>query len=267
MLLLILVILILLLPTILHLLGLHPKYLKKYYNIKSKRALIITTSNSVLYPTKKPTGVYASELTIPYYEFIDANLDVDLCSIKGGKIPLDPFSVKYPLATKSDKRFLKDSQALNKLNNSLSIDNINILDYDIVFIAGGFGAAYDIGTSEVLGEKITIAYKNDILLGAVCHGVLGFRLAKDLNKPLVENKNITGVTNKQLQELKINITPLHPETELRKQNAIYHSSTKFKDVFANLVITEGNIVTGQNQNAGGEVAQILLEKLATATNR
>ncbi len=257
--------LLLIIPKILKLLGLHPQYQNKKYDLQGKRALIIATSTQRLYPTNKKTGVYSSELTIPYYVFTDANINVDLCSIKGENISVEPLSTKYPLITKSDIRFFRDLDAVSKLSKAISISDVEILDYDIIFMSGGFGAAYDLGTSQVLGDKLTIAFENGILLGSVCHGSLGFRLAKDQDKPLVEGKNFTGVTNKQIKELGVTITPLHPETELKRQNAIYHSQTRFMDVFANLVVEDGNIVTGQNQNSGMETASRLVEKLAIKT--
>ncbi len=259
--LLMIVVVVLILPKALQSIGLHPNYNKQQFNFTDKKALIVTTSVDMLHPTKELTGVYASEMIVPYYEFTDANIKVDLCSINGGKIPLDPVSIKYPLITKWDRRFLKDQDAMQKLNNSIAIEDVEIENYDIVFIAGGFGAAYDLGINKTLGNKISKAYKHEILLGAVCHGVLGFRLAKDNNKPLVENKQVTGVTNKQITELGVTITPLHPETELRRQKAIYQSRTRFLDVLASFVVEDNNIVTGQNQNSGGEVAQRLMQKL------
>jgi putative intracellular protease/amidase len=80
--------------------------------------------------------------------------------------------------------------------------------------------------------------------------------------PLVEGKTMTGVTDKQVVELGIEITPLHPETELRKQNANFVSSTALRDMFATYVAVDGNIVTGQNQNSSGETAQTLMRLLA-----
>lgn len=250
------------LPTILKSFGYHPDYDKVSYNFKNKKALIITTSHGVLGETGKATGVYPSEMTIPYYEFLNAGLDVDVASIKGGEIPIEPIGLRFPMRSHQDKRYIKDDSAKEKTKNSLKIDDINFLDYDIIFIAGGWGASYDLGTSEILGNKITEANAKGILLGSVCHGVLGFLMAKDTTgAPLVEGKKMTGVTDKQVEELDISITPMHPETELRKHGANYQSNTGFRDFFATLTIFDGNIVTGQNQNSSGETAQTLLKML------
>jgi len=68
------------LPTLLHAAGLHPVYEGASVDLPGKRALIITTSHSVLAApgeTEGPeTGVMASEFTHPYYSFMDAGMEL-----------------------------------------------------------------------------------------------------------------------------------------------------------------------------------------------
>ncbi len=253
----------LILPNILKVMGYHPNYKKEKYNMQGKKALIVATNQKTLGESKKQTGVFASELTIAYYEFLDAGLQVDIASIKGGEIPFEKISLIYPFASHADWRYLKDEVAKQKTRNSLKIESLDFTKYDIIYMPGGWGAAYDLGTSELLGQKITAAYANNVLLGSVCHGVLGFVMAKDANgDPLVKGKNITAVTNKQIKELSITKTPLHPETEMRKLGANYKNKSGISDIFKTLVVRDGNIVTGQNQNSSGETAQELLKLLS-----
>ena len=257
------------LPTLLNKAGLHPDYDSKKYSFTYKKAVIISTSPSTLKKpgetTGKLTGVFASELTVPYYEFTDSGIEVDIASIKGGKIPVDPESLFYAVKTSSDNRYLEDPILKEKVENSILIDELEIDNYDIVFIAGGWGAAYDLGYSEILGEKISQAYYNsNSVIGGVCHGVLGFINAKDsLGNLIIKNKRMTGVTNKQIKELGIFFTPQHPEEELIKAGVIFESKTAFRDVFANLTITddESKFVTGQNQNSGHETPQKMMKIL------
>ena len=257
------------LPTLLNKAGLHPDYNSKKYSFSDKKAVIISTSHSILSKpgetTGKLTGVFASELTVPYYEFTDSGIEVDIASIKGGKIPVDPESLFYAVKTSSDNRYLEDPILKEKVENSILIDELEIDNYDIVFIAGGWGAAYDLGYSEILGEKISQAYYNsNSVIGGVCHGVLGFINAKDsLGNLIIKNKRMTGVTNKQIKELGIFFTPQHPEEELIKAGVIFESKTAFRDVFANLTITddESKFVTGQNQNSGHETPQKMMKIL------
>jgi putative intracellular protease/amidase len=256
------IILVIALPTILKLLGFHPDYEKVKYDLQGKRALVVTTSHDTLGDSGRATGVYGSELTIPYYEFLGAGMTVDIASIEGGEIPFEPVSLRYPLATSADKRYLKDDEAQKKTINSLKIDDVNFLEYDIIYIAGGWGASYDLGYSEVLGDKITEANAKGILMGSVCHGALAFLKARDIDgTPLVEGRRITAVSDKQVEELRITETPMHPERELRKHGADYQKNEAFRDFFATLVVVDKNLVTGQNQNSSGETAQTLLKIL------
>ena len=126
-------------------------------------------------------------------------------------------------------------------------------------MAGGWGAAYDLGYSKVLGEKISQAYYAQTpVIGSVCHGALGLIQAKDtLGNYLITGRTMTGVTDKQIKELGITMTPQHPETELRKLGVNFKSNTAFRDFFAHITVVdeERRFVTGQNQNSGYETAQ------------
>jgi putative intracellular protease/amidase len=194
-------------------------------------------------------------------------MSVDVASIKGGEIPIDPMSFKWFIKSEYDERFLSDSAFQSKVKNSLLIDDIDLTPYDIIYLAGGWGAAYDLGYSTVLGRKISEAYAVDKVIGGVCHGLLGLLLARDENgQPLVRGRRITAVTDKQVEELGISITPQHPERELRAAGASFESATAFRDMFANHVVVDGRIVSGQNQNAGAEVANMMM-KVAGGTRR
>jgi len=259
------------LPTILHAAGLHPDYEGAQVDLPGKRALIITTSHSVLAApgeTEGPeTGVMASEFTHPYYSFLDAGMDVDMASIQGGQIPIDPQTLSYVIRSPEDERYLNDSVAQTKVRHSLAIADVDISQYDIVFISGGWGAAYDLAQSPVMATKVTEAYYGErtAVIGGVCHGVLGLVNAKDKEgNTLIAGRRMTGVTDKQVKELGIEITPLHPETELRKAGALFESQTAFRDLFATHVVVddEQRFVTGQNQNSGLETAHRMMQVIA-----
>ena len=189
-------------------------------------------------------------------------MQVDLASIRGGPIPIEPSSLRWPVASAPDRRFLGDAVFRDKAEHSLRIDDLDFSEYDLVFLAGGWGAAYDLGTSEVLGRKVGDAYAVGRVLGAVCHGGLGLLQATGSDgKPLLEGLRATAVSDKQIRELGITQTPQHPETELRKAGALYEHKRGLLDVLANHTVVDGRIVTGQNQNAGAEVAHKMMDLL------
>jgi putative intracellular protease/amidase len=263
-------VLLLSLPTILHKAGLHPEYDGPSVALPGKRALIITTSHGVLAApgeTEGPaTGVAASEVTHPYYVFLDGGMDVDVASIRGGEIPIDPQTLSFVMKSPEDERYLNDSVAQAKVKNSIPIAQVDIDQYDIVFLSGGWGAAYDLAQSPELAAKVSESYYGgkEAMIGGVCHGVLGLVNARDREgKLLIAGRRMTGVTDKQIKELGIDLTPLHPETELRKAGVVFESQAAFRDMLATHVTVddEQRFVTGQNQTSGLETAHRMMQIL------
>ena len=261
-----------LLPKIMKALGMHPDYdAGQKYDLRGKKALVVTTSHGVLSKpgetTGKPTGAFGSEMTVPYYEFLDAGMQVDVVSIKGGEIPIDPQSFYYFLITHEDKRYLKDPAFQDKIKNSPSIDEVDFTDYDLIFFVGGWGPSYDFAQSKRLAERVSEAYyAGKPIMGSVCHGALAFVSAKDAaGKPLVAGRKMTGVTQGQLDFFGIKFTPKHPEAELKKAGADYRANHHpVADIFATVTVVdhEQRFVTGQNQNSGHETAQKMMELLS-----
>ena len=255
------------LPRLLHAIGLHPSYKIPAFSHQGRRALVITTSHDTLGDTGKATGVFGSEMTIPYYAFSDAGMDVDLASIQGGAIPVDPRS-GWPLSCPEDKRFHSDSDAMEKLQNSIAVRDVNLDDYDVLFMAGGWGAAYDLAQSDDLADLITKANASGKILGSVCHGALGLVSAKAANgEPLIKGRKVTGVTDRQIRQLRVTVTPKHPETEMRNVGALFEANTSAIEMLATHVVVDGNIVTGQNQNSGYEASHRVLELLDKASGK
>jgi len=265
---------VLALPTILHKAGLHPEYTGPATALPGMRALIVTTSHDVLAApgeTEGPaTGVMASEFTHPYYTFLDGGMEVDIASIQGGQIPIDPATLGFPVKSPEDERYLNDPVAQAKVKNSIPIADVDIEQYDIVFLSGGWGAAYDLAQSPALAQKVSESYYGDkeAVIGGVCHGVLGLVNARARDgELLIAGRRMTGVTDKQIKELGIEMTPLHPETALREAGVVFESQSAFRDIFATHVTVddEERFVTGQNQNSGLETSNVMMQVLAERT--
>jgi len=256
------------LPAILRAMGLHHRFVAPKRNLKGRRALIIATSHDTLGDTGKKTGVFASEMTAPYYAFLDAGMEVDVVSIKGGAIPVEPMSVKWPLKSEYDDRFLKDKDLRQKVGAAKAVGQVDGAQYDAVFLAGGWGAAFDFEQSPELGQLLLQAEDASAVIGGVCHGPLGLLAARRGNgQPLVNGRSLTAVTDKQVKELGITHTPRHPERDLRAAGARFESSTRFRDIFASHVTVDGRLVTGQNQNDGAETADLMMQVILDASRK
>lgn len=116
---------------------------------------------------------------------------------------------------------------------------------------------------EYNGPTIALPGKRALII-TTSHGVLGLVNARDNDgNLLIAGRRMTGVSDKQLKELGIELTPLHPEKELRKAGVKYESETRFKDMFATHVTVddEQRFVTGQNQNSSLETAHEMMRVL------
>src|SRR5262245_15667992 len=250
--------------------GVHPKDKDAVaLELRGFKALCIATNHGVL-DVGVATGVFGSELTVPYYVFLDAGMQVDVASVSGGLIPVDPLSMKELIRTPEDDRMLGDAEFREKLTRSLAIAALDFTGYDIVYFAGGWGAAFDLGQSELLGRKVSDAFAAGKVIGGICHGPLGLLKARTPDGELmVKGRKLTAVTDKQIHELGVEITPLHPETALRQAGAQFECRHHpARDFFANHFVADGDLITGQNQNAGPMVARLMMQRvLAKRTGR
>jgi putative intracellular protease/amidase len=246
--------------------GIHPRDREagvlRRLDMSGTRALCIATNHAVL-DIGVATGVFASELTVPYYVFLDAAMRVDVASPLGGIIPIDPLSMKELIRTPDDDRLLGDDLFRGKLMKSLSIADLDFASYDIIYFAGGWGAAFDLGQSELLGRKVSEAYAAGRVIGGICHGPLGLLKARTANGDLlIKGRRVTAVTDKQIHELGVGLTPLHPESALRAAGAVFEGKHHpARDFFANHFLADGDLITGQNQNAGPMVARLMMQRV------
>jgi putative intracellular protease/amidase len=243
--------------------GVHPNDRQAVrFDLAGHQALCIATNHGVL-DIGVPTGVFGSELTVPYYCFLDAGMRVDVASPRGGVVPVEPLSVKEALRTPDDDRMLGDDDLRGKLTASLAITEVDFAAYDIVYFAGGWGAAFDLGQSDELGARVSAAYAAGRVIGGICHGPLGLlRARRPDGELLVKGRRLTAVTDRQVQQLGVSITPLHPESALRAAGARFECVRHpIRDFFANHYVVDGDLVTGQNQNAGPMVARLMMQRV------
>ena len=211
-------------------LGMHPDDPDAVdFDLAGKRALVVGTNTGVM-DIGKPTGVFSSELTVPYYAFLDAGMVVDVASPLGGVIPVDPLSLKPVLRCAQDDRFLADDDLrdrVTKLSRHRGPRH-GRLRHPVPRGGLGRGVRFRI-LRRGLGSKVTEANAHGKIIGGVCHGPLGLIRAKGLDgEPLVKGRKISAVTDKQVKELGIESTPHHPERELRKVGAEFESATRFR---------------------------------------
>jgi len=230
------------------------------------KILIILTSHATVSGTGQPTGVWLEEFTTPYYAFVDSGALVDVASIDGGKVPVDPNSLKQEDKNPASvERFLKDSAAREKIANSTKLDGLKAEGYAAVFIPGGHGTMWDLPRSDALAKLLSQSWREGKVVAAVCHGPAGLLNAVDESgKPLLAGRRVAAFSN--AEEVAAGMdkrVPFALETRIRELGAHYESGPNFKP----FALRDGRLVTGQNPSSSARVAELVLEALSKNTER
>ena len=224
------------------------------------KILMVLTSHDQLGNTGKKTGFWLEEFAAPYYAFKDAGAEVTLVSPAGGQPPLDPKSDEPDAQTAETDRFRNDPAAQQALANTGLLTDVSADQFDAVFYPGGHGPLWDLAEDKHSIALIQAFDRANKPHGFVCHapGVLRHVLGQD-GKPLIQNRKVTGFTNGE--EAAVGLTDVVPfliEDEFQRLGGHY---SKVGD-WQVYVVTDGQLVTGQNPASSAAVAAQLLKMLA-----
>lgn len=225
----------------------------------TKNILMVLTSHDQLGDTGKKTGFWLEEFAAPYYVFKDAGAQITLASPKGGQPPLDPKSDDPSAQTDATRRFKADADAQKVLANTATLASVRAEDFDAVFYPGGHGPLWDLAEDALSIALIENTFAAGKPLALVCHapGVLRHAKAPD-GKPLVEGKKVTGFTNTEEEAVQLTkIVPFLVEDMLQANGGQYSKGADW----APYVLTDGNLITGQNPASSEQGAHAVLQQL------
>ncbi|QHJ00408.1 type 1 glutamine amidotransferase domain-containing protein [Xylophilus rhododendri] len=223
------------------------------------KILMVLTSHDELGDTGRKTGFWLEELAAPYYAFKDAGVEVVLASPKGGQPPLDPKSNEPSFQTELTRRFEADAAAKAQLASTVRLDSVSQADFDTVFYPGGHGPLWDLAEdrhSIALIESFIAAGKPVAL---VCHapGVLRHVKGTD-GRPLVAGRKVTGFTNTEEEAVGLTkVVPFLVEDMLVDKGGLYSKGADW----GSYVVTDGQLITGQNPASSAEAARVLLARV------
>ncbi|KAH8050881.1 glyoxalase [Aureococcus anophagefferens] len=188
----------------------------------SKKVVILTTSADTF--QGHASGAWMEEVTGPYYTFTGKGCEVTIASIKGGKVPIDAFSLGEGFKTENDTKFETT------------------------------------GDIKILESSVAAAAANKVV-GAVCHGPTGLLKATVDGKPLVAGKKVCGFSNEEeaavigMRNFEEKILSL--EDELQAAGGEYMPGA----MFAPNAVRDGNLITGQNPGSSVKAAELCCEAL------
>lgn len=222
------------------------------------RVLFICT-NHTDYPTKpQKTGLWLSELTHFYDEIADRNFALDIASPNGGRIPIDQRSINRN--DNINDKWYNNSLIRNKLENSLRLDEVNPLDYKLIYFTGGHGTMWDFPQNTLLQDITRQIYENGGIIAAVCHGVSGLlnvRLSDGTE--LIKERQITGFSNLEEKLVRLDSeVPFLLEDALKQKQALYSKSLI---PFLPHIEVDERLVTGQNPLSARKVGRKVVEEM------
>lgn len=224
----------------------------------TKKALIVVTSHDRLGDTGKATGYYLPEVTHPYYAMLDAGVEVDIASPKGGEAPMDPSSGDRKDATNA--RFLDTPADRDKLARTAALADVARSTYGAILFAGGHGTMWDFREDRDVQRLAAAIHERGGVVAAVCHGpaaLVDVRLSS--GDYLVAGKQVTGFSNDEEEAAKLTrVVPFLLESMLVERGGRYQ---KADGLWKEHVVNDGRLVTGQNPasaaGVGREVARLL----------
>ncbi|GAB1331999.1 type 1 glutamine amidotransferase domain-containing protein [Streptomyces sennicomposti] len=227
----------------------------------TNRILIIVTSVGEYEKVGYRTGLWLGELTHFYDVAEQAGFECTVASIEGGHVPLDPESLAHEVLDElgTDKRYA-DREFMNKLENTISVAEADVEDYDAIYLTGGHGVMFDFHQSQALETLIARFYETDRIVSAVCHGPCGLLdVTLSSGEPLVKGKNVTGFSwpEEELAQ-RADAVPYSLQDELKKLGASYSTADK---PFDSYVVEDGRLITGQNPGSAQAVGKAVVRKL------
>lgn len=235
---------------------------------KTRRILMVVSNPTISTTTGWPVGFWAAELTHAYKLFIEKGYDVTIASPKGGKVEVDSLSDPRDSSGYSKEdvislQYLQDKKFNTFLENTKKISDLAANDFDAIVVVGGQGPMFTFKTETGLQDTFLDFYNKGKISAALCHGtsLLLYLKNNNNNNPIIHGRKMTGFTNEEEdfadRLVGKKVMPFRIEDEARKLGADFKKANAF-EAFA---IRDGNLITGQQQHSGAEVAKLVIEAL------
>jgi len=218
-----------------------------------KHILFITTNAAEIGPYKRRTGYFFAEIAHPFEVFDHAGIAIEYATPSGGKAPDDAYD-----ETDLAERAFHENKAYRRLARSRKLSDVDVLDYDAIFIPGGLGPMVDIAKNPDVQHAVGRAWNAGMLVAAVCHGPCAFLGVKlEDGTPLVKGRRLTGFSNAEENGYASDDVPFELETALVAEGAKFESTDPWQAKF----VVDGRLMTGQNPASAGPLAKAIVDVL------
>lgn len=234
------------------------------------------------------TGFYLNELMQPVKALLDANHRITFATPNGMAPTLDKSSVDK-MHFGGDEAAMRESSALlDKLKltsksdspvvSLTRVEQIGYDNFDAVYVPGGHAPMQDLLVSPELGRLLTDFHKKGKTTALACHGPIALLSAMPDAQVFVRGLETNGsakarnwiyagyrmtvISNQEEDIAKGQLNggemKFYPQTALHDAGAKYQSNTV---PYTSYVVTDRELITGQNPASAPDVAKELLRRL------
>ena len=220
----------------------------------TRRILHVVTNVAHYADPTEPTGLWLGELTHAWQVFAEKGFEQRLVSPRGGRSPLEPRALKWPMLDRSAKAWLNDPASMALLANTASPEQIDSADFDAIYFTGGHAVMWDFPDDPGLQRLTREIFERGGIVSSVCHGYCGLlntRLSD--GSLLVAGRKVTGYS--WMEEVLAGVAkkvPYDSEQQMKDRGARYEKAFL---PFTSNVVTDGKLVTGQNPQSAKATAQ------------
>jgi len=139
---------------------------------------------------------------------------------------------------------------------------MQVNDFDAIVVVGGQSPMFTFKEAVDLQAFFIDFFKSGKVSAALCHGTsLLLYLKNPEGTPFVQGRSMTGFANSEEdyadQAVGQKLMPFRIEDEAKKLGARFST----KPAFQPYAVRDENLITGQQQHSGSEVARLLIEAL------
>jgi putative intracellular protease/amidase len=240
-----------------------------------KRVAMVISNAATSTSTGWPVGFWWSELTHPFHLFTERGYEIEVFSPNGGTCKADAMSDPHDVSRWSagdliSTGFIHTPEYARLVEVTRPVRDLELDAFDAIVVAGGQGPMFTFDKATDLHRKFTAFYEAGKVTAALCHGVAILRYAMLSNgAPLVQGKVVTGFANIEEDDADEKtwemgalprgkrIMPWRVEDEIKRLGGIYAQGGLWRAY----AVRDSNLITGQQQFSGGDVAKLVINAL------
>jgi len=211
--------------------------------------------------TRHSTGYWAEEFAAPYRAVTEAGHEVVVATPGGIAPPVDRASLapEYNGGEAGAEAVAALLEQAVELRRPIALNDVDLADYLAVFYPGGHGPMEDLAADGDSARLLVTALDAGKPLALVCHGVAALLATgrPDGTSPF-DGYRVTGFSNAEEAQ-----GGLGDKLSWRLEDRLTALGVRYAqgEPWASFVITDRNLITGQNPGSSAELATTLLKAL------